>query len=257
VTTSEKYKNDPVVFVAVNSGNDPKVVEGYLKGVNVPWRALADVDRSYEKAANVGVISTKNIWQQRMITADGQLVIANDADATIQAHLTKAKWKVDPTTVPESMKPLWKAVEFGDYTMASSAVKRSLASKDEKTKTAAEAMQKAMTDDLEALVAEAAEHEKAGRKWDAYKLYDQASDNFKGYPKATEAAAAAKKLATDKELKDEIKAWSILAKAKKMLGSRNRAEQRSGESMIESLAKSLPDTEAGQVAAGMGKATAE
>lgn len=253
IEASNQFKDEPVVFIAVNSGNDPKAVEGYLKSVNCDWTALADVDRSFEKASNVPTVSLQNIWQARIITPSGALVQANPGDlaASVKEHLPKAAWKVDPKIVPESMKPAWKAMEFGDYAMASAVVKRTIQSKDEKTKAAAEAMDKAITADLESLLTAAAAAEKNGDKWLAYKNFDQAATSFKGHPKATEAATAAKKLAADKDLKDEIKAWAVLERAKTMLASRNRQEQRSGQSMIESVAKQYPDTEAGRAAAKM------
>jgi thiol-disulfide isomerase/thioredoxin len=259
LAAADTFKDQPVVFIAVNSGNDPKAVEGYLAGVNCSWAALADTDRSFEKAYKVGTVSLQNIYQMRVITPAGTIAGGNPADleGTVKAHLANAKWKVDPKLVPEPLKATWKALEYGDYALASPVVKRLIKAKDEKTKAAVEAMDQAITADLDALVAAAAAAEKAGQKWDAYKLFDQAAREFKGYPKATEAAASAKRLGADKDLKDEIKAKGILDKAREMLASNNRQNRRQGETTLESLAKEFPKTEAGALAEEMMKAAAK
>lgn len=255
MSTSEEFKNDPVVFIAVNSGNEPKEVESYLNSVNCTWVGLADTDRSFEKACKVPEVSLRNIWQARVVAPDGTLSQADPSKIgeAVKAQLSKASWKVDPATVPEALKPAWKAVEFGDYALAMPAIKRSLRSSDEKTKAAAEAMEKAITTDLDGIIAEAAGHEKAGRKWDAYKAYDKAATQFRGYPQAAQASTAAKKLAADKDVRNEVRAANMLERAKGLLASRNRQSRRSGESMIASLAKEMPDTEAGQAAADIAK----
>ncbi len=259
IATSEQFKDQPVVFIAVNSGNEPSKVASYLAAVNCNWPALADVDRSFEKASNVGVISLQNIYQARIITPAGNMVAAdfNNLGASVQSHLSSAKWKVDPAIVPESMKAAWKAFEFGDYGPASAMVKRTINSKDEKTKTAAEALDKAITEDLEAVLAAAETAEKAGDKWAAYKAYNQAAATFKGHPKATLATEAVKRLATESSLKDEIRAMGMLDRAEKALASRSRNDQRAGESMLDAIVKQFPETEAGIAAEKMVKSRAQ
>jgi len=253
IEASKQFTDEPVLFIAVNSGNDPKAVESYLKGVNCDWPALADIDRAYEKSADVGTISLQNIYQARIITPSGKMVQADTGNlaGSVKTYLPQAKWKVDPKIVPESMKAAWKAMEFGDYALASAVVKRTIKSSDEKARTAAQAMDKAITVDVEALFAEGAKAEASGQKWEAYKAYDRAAKTFRGHPKATEAAAAAKKLAADKDLKDEIKAMALLERAQTMLQSRNRQEQRSAATMLEAIAKQFESTEAGKAAAKM------
>lgn len=259
IEVANQFKEEPVLFIAVNSGNDPKAVESYLKGVNCDWAALADTDRSFERSAGVPTISLQNIYQARIITPAGRLVQANPGDlaSAVKSLLPQASWKVDPKIVPESMKPAWKALEYGDYATGMAVVKRTIKSGDEKTRTAAEAMDKAITADIESLMAQAAKAESSGLKWEAYKAYTQVATNFKGHPKATEAATAARKLAAEKELKDEVKAMALLDRAQAMLQSRNRQEKRSAQTMLESIAKQYPDTEAGSTAAKLAATAGE
>ena len=251
IEASNQFKEEPVVFIAVNSGNDPKAVESYLKSVNCDWAGLADTDRNFEKSAGVPTISLQNIYQARIITPGGRIVQANPGDlaSAVKTYLPQAAWKVDPKIVPDSLKTAWKALEFGDYATAMATVKRTINSRDEKTRTAAQAMDQAITADIEALMAQAAKAESSGLKWEAYKSYELAATNFRGHPKATDAIAAIRRLAADKELKNEIRAMAMLQRAKSMMQSRNRQEQRSAQSMLEAIAKQFADTEAGSIAA--------
>ena len=247
-----------MVFIVVNSGNDDKQVKAYLDSVNVKMPTIVDKNRSFEKTMNVGVISTSNIWQVRVIRPDGSVTPAGmDWDETVKQYLPQAKWKVDPKTVPDSLKPTWKALEYGEYSKASGAIKQALSSSNEKVKTAAAALDAVMKADLDAVVASAESAEKAGRKFEAYELYTSAARDFKGLPKATEAATNAKRLAADKELKDEIKAASLLEQAQKMLAARSRAEQRQGEAMLDAIIKQFGETEAGKTAASLKSTTQE
>ena len=246
------------MFIVVNSGNDDKQIDAYLKSVSVKLPTIVDKSRAFEKTMDVGVISTKNIWQVKVIKPDGSMSPSGmDWEATVQQYLPQAKWKVDPKTVPDSLKATWKALEYGEYSKAAGAIKQAMASSNEKVKTAATAMDAALKADLDAIVASAADAEKAGRKFEAYELYTAAARDFKGLPKATEAATNAKRLAADKDLKDEIKAAGLLEQAQKLLASRTRADQRQGESMIDAIIKQYRNTEAGKTASSMKSSVAE
>ncbi len=259
IEVANQFREEPVLFIAVNSGNDAKAVESYLKGVNCDWPALADTDRRFERSAGVPTVSLQNIYQARIITPAGRLVQADPGNlaGAVKSLLPQASWKVDPAIVPASMKPAWKALEFGDYATGMAVVKRTIKSGDEKTRTAAQAMDKAITDDIESLMAQAAKDESAGLRWEAYKAYTRIAANFQGHPRAVEAAAAAKKLAAEKPLKDEIKALALLDHAQAMLQSRNRQEKRAAGAMLESIARQYPDTEAGGAAAKLAATVGE
>ena len=74
VKLSEEYADEPVVFIAVNSGNSKQAVGKYLKSNKVPWPAIVDSNRKFEEACGLREeISLDNIHQVRFVTADGNL----------------------------------------------------------------------------------------------------------------------------------------------------------------------------------------
>jgi thiol-disulfide isomerase/thioredoxin len=254
----KEFADQPVVFIAVNSGTDPSRVETYVKTAGVQWPVAVDPDRRFEKSMGVGTISLSNVIQLRMVLPEGKIWPGNPdhMSAEIKGYIGKAKWKVDPAGVPEALKPTWQAMEFGRYDKAGPAVRVALRSRDEKIKGAAEKISAQIDADLAAQLASAESAEKAGKAWEAYKLYADAFQTFRGNAKAEPARAAARKLAGDKAVKTELQAQAVLAQAKSLLASRNRKYQEQGEALLKELAERLPDTEAGRTAAGMAKASA-
>ena len=110
--------------------------------------------------------------------------------------------------------------------------------------------------DLQAVLTQAQAAEKEGKKWEAYKRYLEASRNFKGLPKATEAGKSLKTLAADESLTKEIRASAALERADGMLASRTRTQRRDGLAMLDSIIEQFPDTEAAEKAKGLKAAAA-
>lgn len=93
-------------------------MKSYLDRVKVEWPAIVDEDRRFEAACGVGKISLKNIWQTSVITPKGVLRYASIDQ--IDRYLKQAKWNLDPTGIPNRLKPTWRALEFGDVPRAAS-----------------------------------------------------------------------------------------------------------------------------------------
>ena len=87
------FKGQPVIFVAVNSGNSSEAVAKYVKQNKVKLAVIADTDRQLEKLASIGEISLNNIYQTVIMTPDGQLhrADANDLKATAEAAMKLVK----------------------------------------------------------------------------------------------------------------------------------------------------------------------
>jgi len=253
VATSNEFKDKPVIFAAVNSGNPESAVEGYARSVGLTWPVSVDGSRAFEKEVLKGEISLRNVFQLRIIGPDGRVHPGNfnDLAGSVNRYLDGAKWKVDPETVPESLKATWKQVEFGEYTAALSTIRRAQRSSDEQTKAAGDALHTAIETELDARLKEAKEAADSSEKWTAYKIYDAAAEAFRGMPKAREAQDAARELKRDDAVAAEAKAHDALSKVKKMLGSRSRATRRTGVQYLDAIAEKFPDTEAGRTAAEM------
>lgn len=250
VATSNEFKDKPVIFAAVNSGNAEGSVEGYAKSVGLTWPVIVDESRAFEKEVLKGEISLRNVFQLRIIGPDGRVHNGNfnDLAGSVNRYLDGAKWKVDPETVPDSLKATWKQVEFGEYTAALPTIRRAQRSSDEKTKAAGDALHSAIESELDARLKEAKDAAESGDKWTAYKIYDAAADAYRGLPKANEAKDAARELSRDDAIADEVKAYDALVKVKKMLSSRNRSTRRTGVQYLDAIAEKFPETEAGKTA---------
>ncbi len=249
-SVADSLKDEPIIFIAVNSGNSESEVKSYLQGVKVDWPTIVDTPRTFEKSMNVGVISLQNIGQFKIYGADGNPYIANlDLKGATKAAVADAKWIVDPAEVPAAMKPYWRAFEFGDYQTASPLLAKA------KT-TSSDPFFKKIAETVEAVIADrtaaAQALESKGETWPAYKGYAALVRDF-GSSKAKEAASAASKLKRDPTVKQEMQAATIFAQLQSMMETLSTKKREAAEQGFEQLAAKFPDTEAGRAAAARGK----
>src|SRR5688572_19238738 len=99
---AKKYQGQPVVFIAVNSGNPPAEVAQYAREVRLTWPIIVDPTREFEKLYMDNEISLQNIHQCQLILPSGKKTNGqwSDLDASVQVALTGASWKIDPQTIP-------------------------------------------------------------------------------------------------------------------------------------------------------------
>jgi thiol-disulfide isomerase/thioredoxin len=244
VELSKKYADKPIVFIAVNSGNSRPAVEQYLRGVRVSWPAIVDPAREFEKAADVGEISLQNIYQAKIITADGTLAGANagDPEGSIERALAGAKWLVPPDEVPAQLKQAWLNVEFNQFAAAGPVIKKALASNKADIKEAATKLNDAVQARIEADVAAAEEAANSGEKWAAYKAYQKVSTTYAGFTLPDTVASRLKELAADDTVAKEVTAAKALEAAKRLLNS--PSTRRSASIRLKKLVMDHAGTEA-------------
>ena len=244
IADSRKFDGQPVVFIAVNSGNSRNEVQSYVNRVGIPWPVIVDTDRSLEKACLSTAISLRNIHQNCIITADGKLQSAAGLQDAANSALRGAAWRVDPKHVPDGLKAAWVAIELGNYSAAASAVKRALSSAKADDKAGAEKLNAAIADAIAKRIADAKTAMSAGNKWQAYQTYSALLADFKGYDPPDEVPAQEAELAEDPDIKQELAAARQLATARR-LASR-RATQRRAVTILKSIVQEYPQTEAGR-----------
>ncbi|MEI8019486.1 MAG: redoxin domain-containing protein [Schlesneria sp.] len=177
---SAAFKDQPIVFIAVNSGNAASDLREYARDVSCTWPMIADVDRSLEKAYDVNEITLTNDAQARYISSDGSMHLGDliKIEETIQEALKDAAWKLDPSNVPDSLKEAWMAIELGNYKASGAMLRKSLNSPKKELQEAAKRLQEvvktAATDDFEA-AKKASEDE---QHWRAYEICQRLSDHF-------------------------------------------------------------------------------
>jgi peroxiredoxin len=242
LAAAKQYEGKPVVFIAVNSGEPRGEVQSYVRDVHIPWPVIVDVDRSLEKAYGVGEISLNNIYQVRIVTADGRVQDSSyDIDKAGKQALEGASWTIDPAQVPDALKPAWFAVEFGDANQAAGMIKNNLRSPKADVKQAAEALKKVVDDRLVARLAEAKSAENAGRKWDAYMAYQSAAEEFRSFEMPADAQAARKALAADPFIKTVLVSKKSLDAARKLAANDKPASRKQAIAMLQKVVADVPD----------------
>ena len=245
---AKKHEGEPVVFVAVNSGNPTAVIQAYAKQQKVDWPIIVDPSRQFEKAAGVSEISLQNICQARVITPDGKLIRArwDDVEGAAQLALKGAAWKLDPASIPADLRPAWRAIELGNYGAAGPSVKKGLASTDASTKESATNLAAIVQPKIEAAVAQAKSALDAGDKWSAYMQYTDAGQRFEGFDLPPEVMVQRRALSSEPQVKNAIQASKNLEKARKILGANptpTSATRHSLETMLKQVTKDAPGTD--------------
>lgn len=251
----KQFENEPVLFVAVNSGNSKSSVESYAKSVNSNWAHYVDTDRSFEKKAIGMEISLQNIFQALVADADGNVRNANaqNLGPAVKDALGGAKWKIDPAEVPETLKKAWRMFEFGRIGDAAPLVKQALAASDAKTKATAQKLEAVIKENIAKRLESAKAAVDAGDKWAGYKHYDAVATIYKDFPEARAAASELGKLRGDAKVSKEVQAKTMLDQIKTMLASPLKPQQEQGRQGLEALIVKFPDTEAGETAKTMKK----
>jgi len=245
---AEKHALDPIVFVAVNSGRPAAAVEQYAREVGLHWPIIVDMDRSFERACDVGEISLNNIHQVSYITAQGEYHRGrwNDMEDTITRALDGAAWKVDPSGIPDDLKPTWRNIEFGNYAQAAPSLNKALASRKTDIQSAAKKLSDAVSTQAAADFA-AAQAAAETSKVRAYDRYANIAEQYAGFPVAKQAAAARRELSKNAELRSELLAIKQVEKLGAQLQSSKAQTRERAVTAIEKVIREHPDSEAARV----------
>ena len=252
IKSAQKFDNEPVVFIAVNSGTARGQLENYLQEMKVTWPVLVDSARDFEKACQmIQEVSPENESQIRYIKPGGEMLpgLTDDIDEAAKKAGEGAEWKMSPIGIPEPMKATWMAVEIGNYKGLSPTLKKSMSSskgdvKDVGTKLMA-IVQQEITDQMTALK----EVQEAGNPYRAYEIVNGMSDHFASFELPKEVATLKKDLTTDAKVKAGIAAVKSLDAARKQLaqaaandsGPKNKARDKAVK-MLEKIVSDFPDT---------------
>ncbi|QDU25394.1 Thiol-disulfide oxidoreductase ResA [Anatilimnocola aggregata] len=244
---AKKFEDKPIVFIAVNSGNQRDDVASYAREVNLSWPVIVDANRQFEKASGVPEISLQNIYQARIITADGKLAMASTANPEESANraLQGAKWNIDPTGLPAVLVPLWRSLEFGIASPANGpALKSALVSKDPSVKAGAEKLNSVVQEKVATELKAAKELYGAGEKWKSYKMVDALTVQYVGLDLPEGVAKAKTALAADEEVKKQLQAHKELDLLKKRAAKASPAAMRGLIFKLKELVEKHAGTEA-------------
>jgi thiol-disulfide isomerase/thioredoxin len=246
---SKKHQGEPVVFIAVNSGTPRQTIAAYVRQHRITWPVLLDPGRGLEPAFNVNEINLNNVYQARLILADGtwQTASINNLEAGVERAAAGAEWNIDPEQIPRELLAAWQSIEFGNYQAAALAVQKGLKTTKPEVKQGAELLQQYIDEKLDEQLKSATEALEADRKWEAYKTYKLVSTKFKGYPLPSEVASSLRTLERDPAVNREVKALRILESAQKALDG-TPGGQRRANGLFAAIQRDYPMTEAAALA---------
>jgi thiol-disulfide isomerase/thioredoxin len=240
------YEQEPILFVAVNSGSTKQDVEAYARSVNLTWPIIVDQDRSFEQKADIVEVSLQNVMQVAYLTPDGALRHGSwaEIEATVDRALEGAKWNVDPADIPDDLMPAWRSLEFCRFAEARPAITKALTSRKTDLKAAAQKLSAFVEErsgrDLDAAAKFAAE----GNKLRAYQRYTNAAEMYAGYPAGDKAAAARREIGKDPALRKEITAMKQFEKQRELARSSKPAVREKARTAIQKIIDDQPDSEA-------------
>jgi hypothetical protein len=211
----------------------------------ITWPVVLDYNRTLETAYGTGEISLSNIFQARLIFADGTWDRGDfdELEAEAERAAKGAEWKVDPEKIPMLLQAAWLSIEFGDFATSALAVQRARKAAKPEVKEAAELLQAHVQGKLDEELKVATAAFEAEQKWDAYKAYQRIATRFKGYPLPAEVETNLKKLGSDPTVDKESKAQRILQTVQKSLNG-TTAGQKRATVLAEKIRKDYPGTEA-------------
>jgi hypothetical protein len=173
-----------------------------------------------------------------------------DQASELKQLAPSGKWKVAPDQIPEPLKKAWRALEFGQTSVAAPLIKQALSASDAKVKEAAQKLEGAIKEEIAKRMASAKSSLDGGDKWAAFKSYNSVTDDFKDFADAKPALSEASKLKSDAKVTRQLQAKLMLEQCQKLLASQKRNEQEQGRAGLKQIAEQFKDTEAGETAAG-------
>ena len=241
---SAKFEGKPVLFVAVNSGTSRPEFEGYLRTNKVNWPAINDWDRSFEKQFGFE-ISLDNIGQVEMLLPDGSFKSGSfrDIGGSATEAATSAKWKVEPTDIPTTLRPAWLAIEFGSYADAAKPITRGLAGKGPQLE-AAQKLNTFVQEELSTQIAAAQKLFDEGNHWEAFKGFSAIPVRFKGFEIPPAVATHVTDLSRNDEVKKEQAAQKLLVRAQQS-AAKSPNNLKAAIKQLQTIVKEYPTTEAG------------
>lgn len=251
LTEAKEFEGKPVVFIAVNSGSPRAKIQGYVQQVKLPWPVLLDTSREFEKACGLfAEISLQNIYQYRYITPDGEIHQVSTSELTDIAEQAAegAEWKVDPRTIPDSLKPVWNGVEVGNYKAVAGTLKKSAGSSKADVKEAAAKLMEVVQTEIDGQIAKIKEAQDAGNPYKAFELYSQLADQFAGFELPKDIAALKKDLPKDPKVKAGQAAAKQLEVIRKQLMGGNAAAKAKSTTALEKIVADFPETNLAQQA---------
>ncbi|TWT86859.1 Thiol-disulfide oxidoreductase ResA [Pseudobythopirellula maris] len=236
----------PVIFIAVSSGTEPRELARYVGRHRITWPVILDYDRSFESRFGFGPINDRHPAEVRVVNAEGKVLpgALSDMPGTIEKALEGAAWRVDPTTVPQSLLGAWRDVEFGSFASAAGVIRRTEKSRDEAIKAGGALLLEAVNKEMNAALTEAIDAFRSEQYWETYKKLDAVQTRFDGYEFPHDIEGKLRELAKRDDVKEELNARRTLEKAVRTAMKGSSGALRRARGMLERIVNDASETEA-------------
>jgi thiol-disulfide isomerase/thioredoxin len=209
---AEKYADKPVIFVAVNSGTPRKKLEVYAQEVGLKWPLIVDTSRDFEKECDLYPLTLNNITHIGFITTRGQYFRGDwrVIDQMVERALTDTYWTIKPTEVPDAVKIIWRAFEFGDAVKTADLLKRAKVHQRPDVREGAVRFESLVKAAMDKELKDAGTLKEGGRIVWSYKTYHYVNSKFRGFEIPAIVQEQCQKLVNEPEVQLEFKAMKAL-----------------------------------------------
>lgn len=245
-----QFADQPVLFVAVNSGCSRNEIIKYVEDQKITWPVLVDPDRSFEAASGEVAISLQTITEVRMVKPDRTFMWGwwNDIPMTVEHATQGATWKFKYDKVPEELKFAARRLEFGDMLSASSAIRSSLESESEQVRQAAAYMQGYIHKQMQKQINEQLAKIDRADLWLRYTALDATARRFAPLPLPPEEATELKNLSMAPEVADEQRANKGLTAALVLLEKNDEKDRQKALTRLQRIVNNFSETHAAKEA---------
>lgn len=209
---------------------------------------LVDSNRTFEGRFDFGKITLDNVMQYRVVKPDGsrsRIPTRNPADH-LEGLLGDPSWYIQPDQIPKPLRPLWRAVEFGNFRKAAGIFRNSDRISDEYQGTVQKLKNLAQYI-INQEGRRANNLRKQGNHWEAFQVFREIAYYAQGFNGAELARSAMKELKNQPGVKKELQADRLLQKIKKRVQTAGK-QTRQTRNSLDKLIQKFPDTEAAQKA---------
>jgi len=243
---AEENADKPVLFVAVNSGTDPRQLAAYLAKHDIDWPVIVDPDRSFERASGVNEISLQNIHQVKALKSDGSFTWGrwDKLAETVDAVADGADWKVKYDRLHPALHAAVRRMEFGDYRPVAVAIAHGLKDRDPKVKRAARQVSEHIEKQMRQALEQAIDGAAADDAWAQFEARERVAQKFAPHKLPKDEATKLEKLRRDPAVKQELTAARAVEANAAALQSEDERERKRAAGRLERVLKTFPKTRA-------------
>jgi len=242
----EQLSDQPVLFVAVNSGCDRRKIAKYVQDHRIDWPVLVDPDRSFEAASGEVAISLERIVDVRMVKPDKTYFWGwwDDIPLTMEHASQGAKWNFKYERIPEELRPAMRRLEFGDFIPAADVLKSGASSDSQDVRRTVTHLRnyihRQMKENLKAGLVEASSND----LWQRYQALQRTARRFAPHELPQSEAEELRRLEDEPTIVNELLARKAIEATELLLAGSDAKKLKKVANRLQRIIKNYPETRA-------------